>query len=324
MFRNMRFAALWLSSWLLAGTHQDVAASANDARLPWATYYRDYVMAVALQGTHRFALPIEASHMVRAYPGMVSFIGSLTARPEVEPPAELEQLLKGKPSELALVGFGTHPQPCPLEILRALTKIGLTAVVLVNDCRDQKEVMEHHILPQSRDQFAWLRSARMRLAVVHGGIHSLHEAVSLGIPVACVPHKGDQWANCKDLQRQKLGWAIHPEAEAAEAAAAFKMLMDGNFSSSIAVDQFAMAGGPAGVVNLVEELAPKLPGRSRLDQDVLERNQAMVLPFFVAPLSWAEGRLIAFLMALIVASLFISILVCCVPSTNGEDKEKPE
>merc|ERR1712113_246772 len=97
-----------------------------------------------------------------------------------------------------------------------------------------------------------LQLARMRLAIVHGGIHSLHEAVSVGLPVACVPHKGDQWANCKDLQRQKLGWAVHPKAESAEAAAAFKMLLDGNYSDAAAREQFTMAGGPGGVVNIVE------------------------------------------------------------------------
>merc|ERR1711920_708065 len=96
----------------------------------------------------------------------------------------------------------------------------------------------------------------MRLAITHGGIHSLYESVAAGLPVACVPHKGDQWINCRDIQRQSLGWAIHPKAVAAEASAVLKMLLDGEFANRIPQAQTSLeaAGGPAAVVRHVTSL----------------------------------------------------------------------
>ncbi|CAE8620643.1 unnamed protein product, partial [Polarella glacialis] len=228
--RNLRFAMLWLASWLTVGSHQDVRPAGNED-LSWGAYYQDYVKAILLQGSARFALPAEAAAWVADHGSRLGFVGSLTARSDARvPEAELQELqLRLRAAQrwgFALVAFGTKPNPCPLAALEALAEAGLVAIILVESCRGLPEVEVHgHVTPQSRDQAGWLNTPGLKLAVVHGGIHSLLEAVSSGIPVACVPHEGDQWSNCRELQKQRLGWALHPQAEVPEVSALLRFLL---------------------------------------------------------------------------------------------------
>lgn len=309
--RNGKFVMVWLLSWLWVGSHQD-AVSSNSA-LSWGEYYRRYVAEVLIQGSPHFALPMQAAALARSNPRRLIFVGSLTARLGAELPAELPAALGADgddaPAGLALVAFGTKPHPCPVELLRGLLQVGLRAVVLVPSCEDNAEVKADHFIPESRDQASWLRSGpSLRLAVVHGGIHSLHESVAASIPVACVPHEGDQWANCKDLQQQGLGWAVHPRAPAEEAAAAFGMLLDSwpekLNRSALAAAAVAEAGGAAMVVRRVEQVASRLPPSGLGPLEELPPLE----PFFAAPLAYAEGKLLAFPVAL----LALSTLCRCV------------
>merc|ERR1712080_201615 len=123
----------------------------------------------------------------------------------------------------------------------------MTAVVLVASCRTN-EAAQNHYVPSSTDQSAWLRDPRMRLAVIHGGINSVYEAIAAGLPIACVPHESDQWSNCKAVQKQKRGWAMMKTASGEEARAVFDMLLKGDYSDPDAERDFVAAGGPFGVV----------------------------------------------------------------------------
>ncbi|CAK0797686.1 unnamed protein product, partial [Prorocentrum cordatum] len=284
---NVRFVGLWLLSWLFAGHHQ-AGVPSGSGPLTWAEYYGRHVPLLLLQGTRELSFPLRAAELAALHPARVHFVGSLTARPWAQAPAELGLWLAATgrdpdSTQLALVAFGTKALQCPTEMLRALADEGLTAVVLVEACRHELEPTQQHLAPASRDQAAWLRAPGLRLAVVHGGIHSLLEAVGAGVPVACVPHEGDQWRNCRDLQRRGLGWAVRPKAEAAEAQAAFRMLLQGGFTSPEATRALEEAGGPAAVVEAVESLA--LPSGSRGPA----RAAASSMPFFAAPLSWQEA-----------------------------------
>lgn len=284
---NVRFLGLWLLSWLFAGHHQ-AGVSSGSSSLTWAEYYGRHVPLLLLQGTRELSFPLRAAELAALHPANVRLVGSLTAQPLAQAPAELGLWLAATgrdpdSTQLALVAFGTKAQQCPTEILRALADEGLTAVVLVEACRHELELAQHHLAPASRDQAAWLRAPGLRLAVVHGGIHSLLEAVGAGVPVACVPHEGDQWRNCRDLQRRGLGWAVRPKAEAAEAQAAFHMLLQGSFANPEAARAMEEAGGTAAVVDAVESLAP--PAGSRRPA----RAAPSSVPFFAAPHAWREA-----------------------------------
>ncbi|CAE8725367.1 unnamed protein product, partial [Polarella glacialis] len=90
--RNLRFAMLWLASWLTVGSHQDVRPAGNED-LSWGAYYQDYVKAILLQGSARFALPAEAAAWVADHGSRLGFVGSLTARSDARvPEAELQEL----------------------------------------------------------------------------------------------------------------------------------------------------------------------------------------------------------------------------------------
>lgn len=268
-----------------------------------------------LQGTPRFSLPVGAAGLAAAHPARVALVGSLTARPDAAPPFEAGALfgaeaLDASSGGLALVAFGTHALPCPLELLRGLELAGLAgAIVLIPSCEGETALPAGHAVPASRDQAAWLQVAGLRLAVVHGGLHSLHEVVAVGLPIACVPHKGDQWANCRDVQRQRLGWAVHPHAEGEEAAAVFNMLLgndggpaaDSSAAAAAAQAALAEAGGAAGAVRHVEALVQTAGSRS---------GPAGLTPFFAAPFRWLE----AWLLAVPVLSVALAVLGRCLPT----------
>mmetsp|Transcript_29666 Transcript_29666/g.78652 ORF Transcript_29666/g.78652 Transcript_29666/m.78652 type:complete len:797 (-) Transcript_29666:43-2433(-) len=271
-FDHVRFAGLWFLSWLLVGTHQDH----NDhARLSWDDYFQHYVVALLVQGVPAFTLPQGLLAIATAHPSRVQFVGSATARPST-PPAEIEGT---RNASLALVAFGTHVRACPVEILQALAEVGLVAVVLIDACRGEN-LPPQHFVPRSRDQIGWLQAPGMRLAVVHGGIHSLLEAVSVGLPVACVPQEGDQWANCRDLQQQGFGWAIHPNASSSEASRSLNFILEREFPRH-SMHQFQEYGGPAAIVRVVERF-----GR--------EEARDPLTPFFSNPFGCAEGWVAVF------------------------------
>lgn len=322
VLRNLKFATLWLLSWLLVGTHQDSKSSV--ASLSWSQYYTTYVAGLLLQGTPRFSLPVDAKALVQAHPLRVAFVGSLTARQEAVPPNEIPNAVVARDQGLALVALGTKPNPCPLEILRALSEVDLHAIVLVRACEENVEVARNHTVPTSQDQAAWLKNERLRLVVVHGGIHSLHEAVGAGMPVACVPHEGDQWTNCRDLQRQHLGWAVHPRAPASEAAAAFHMLLEGRRwkeRSTLASDALAKAGGADAVVHYVEQL---FDGAFPEQQHTTGSKEGHFSPFFAAPFFWAEGLLFLLLVVLPFTLVGAMCFFLFVGPLSEQAKAKPE
>mmetsp|Transcript_101146 Transcript_101146/g.200902 ORF Transcript_101146/g.200902 Transcript_101146/m.200902 type:complete len:469 (-) Transcript_101146:19-1425(-) len=286
LLQRLQFAYLWLATWLAIGSHQDGGeTSIQGDILPWKTYFQDYILKVLVQGTDSFALPQGMIPLVEAHGPQLSFIGSLMQKSSVNPPPEAKQIVA---DSLALVAFGTKSTnfPCPLGILRGLQDAGLVAVVLVESCRTVDELPKQHVLPSSRDQAAWLREPRMRLAVVHGGINSLYEAVAAGLPIACVPHENDQFPNCREVQVQRLGWAVDRRAPAMEAEAAFQMLLRGGFTNARAAASFQAATGAESAVRHIEALVPKLAAETGAKCG--EDNHCLS-PFFAVPFQWLEG-----------------------------------
>lgn len=293
LIRNLRFVLFWTFSWLAVGTHQDIPKVENDGeQLPWSEYYHSYVKSLLLQGAPSSALPLGAAALLPASPSFLTFVGSLTAPGHATPPPE-ESRCSAADSNcdagFALVALGTKRNRCPVELLRALASLRLRAVVLVPDCRHRSvdEVHQIHLQPKNLDQAAWLTSPSLKLAVLHGGLHSLMEAVSAGVPIACVPHEGDQWANCRDIQRQGLGWALVPSTPADEAAEIFRLLLAGELAgnSVAAAAELRAAGGPGAVVQHIEELRA-------LQQLGTESRPSGRRPFFADPLHWEEGWLL--------------------------------
>mmetsp|Transcript_85529 Transcript_85529/g.133641 ORF Transcript_85529/g.133641 Transcript_85529/m.133641 type:complete len:484 (-) Transcript_85529:41-1492(-) len=281
--RRIQFSALVFSSWLMVGTHEDAPGLAESPGPSWNEYYRDYILSFLLQGTPTFILPPKALQLAQIYPSRVKLVGSLTSR--------LASNHTDAGTNIgAMVAFGTKSHTCPVGILQALTEIGLAAAVLIDACSDSDQMSSPHVVPAMRDQAVWLQSPSVRLAVVHGGIHSLYEAVSAGLPIACVPHEGDQWANCRDLQRQGLGWALHPKASKQEAVAVFRMLLKKEFANPEVVKSFELAGGPSAVVQHVNELKPLLLRQNSSEERLwMADHPVLDPPFFAAPFSWVEA-----------------------------------
>ena len=96
----------------------------------------------------------------------------------------------------------------------------------------------------------------VQLAILHGGINGLHEALVSAVPVICLPQMFDQPANAQRIVHNKLGLCLDPVTMTTDqlVASIHTLTSDHVYRESVkrVSVMLKFAGGVGGAADLVE------------------------------------------------------------------------
>jgi MGT family glycosyltransferase len=103
-------------------------------------------------------------------------------------------------------------------------------------------------------QLAVLKQAS--LFITHGGMNSVSEAMTCGVPMVVIPFTSDQPVNAAQVERLNLGKVLSPKSVTAKSLKAAAQAAIGNETICKAVAEMrktvAQAPGNAGAVDIIE------------------------------------------------------------------------
>jgi MGT family glycosyltransferase len=140
--------------------------------------------------------------------------------------------------------------------LEAFEKEKVTVVLSVGnfDISRLKHIPENFVIRNRIPQIAVLKQAA--LFITHGGMNSVSEAMTCGVPMVVIPFTSDQPVNAKQVERLNLGRILPPKSVTAESlkAAAQTVIEDETILKAVAEMQktIAQAPGNAGAVAIIE------------------------------------------------------------------------
>ena len=104
-------------------------------------------------------------------------------------------------------------------------------------------------------QVAILRHRSIRMAILHGGMNGVQEALHSGVPVIVLPVFGDQWGNAGRVMHNGLGIVLHHNnLTGTHIAEGIRTIERGNYSETVSKLRkiFHHAGGVTKAADLVE------------------------------------------------------------------------
>ena len=145
-------------------------------------------------------------------------------------------------------------------ILEGLSATGYSAVwslkIKNRDILDGLEVNVNKILLLDwAPQLAILRHRSIRMAILHGGMNGVQEALHSGVPIIVLPINGDQWGNAARVVHQGLGIQLnHGSLTGTQIADGIHRIERGNYSKTVnkLSKIFHHAGGVTKAADLVE------------------------------------------------------------------------
>ena len=165
----------------------------------------------------------------------------------------------GRP--LVVVGLGTTPMdelPVVERVLAALADLPAHVVATVGEHADPAAVAA----PAKAHVSGLVRHAAVfphtDVVVSHGGLGTVTNALTFGVPVLCLPLGRDQHDNARRVEELGAGLQLPPDAPAADMSAAVARLLEDDAIRACArrvADAIAAESAPGGAVAAVVELA---------------------------------------------------------------------
>eukprot|EP00731_Ephydatia_muelleri_P008450 Em0004g788a len=113
------------------------------------------------------------------------------------------------------------------------------------------------LLLEGAPQLTLLRHKSVRMAILHGGINDVQEALDSGVPLIVLPMSSgpDQWANAARVVHRRLGVTLDPtNLTGTQVAESIRIVEKGNYHDNVNKLRkiFRHAGGVSTAVDLVE------------------------------------------------------------------------
>ncbi len=181
--------------------------------------------------------------------------------------ADLEEWLDGKPEKkVVYISMGSTAfltKEMGHALIGGITAVGYSAVWSLRE--SNRDILEGVELDKNRfflskwvSQLAVLQHSAIGVAILHGGMNGVHEAIYYGVPVIVIPFGMDQPLVAARVQYQKLGLQLHSsDVTADRVSSSVREIESGTYRARVEKQSkiFRFAGGARRAADILEHYA---------------------------------------------------------------------